>query len=129
MTPNVSNYLLILGSKLIDQDRKDSAREAKRGAVNVYRMGLLLEAANLVKDDMAGLGGETSMEAMARLKKSLSRRFDPSFPPIKSMIKLIDSSPAQLKYGPGSGSRSRASTPNRTNAQIEVEIDEILKGG
>jgi hypothetical protein len=37
LNPNVNNYLLILGSKLIDQDRRDSAREAKRGSVNVYR--------------------------------------------------------------------------------------------
>jgi hypothetical protein len=126
LTPNVDNYLLILGSKLIDQDRKDSAREAKRGSPNIYRMGLLLEAAGRVKDDLAGLGEETSADAMAKLKQSLTRRFESNFPPVKALIKLIDSRPSGLKYGPSTRPAAR-STTKKTNAEIEREILDSLE--
>ncbi len=124
MTPIVKNYLLILGSKLVDQDRKEATREAKRGHVNIYRLGLLLEAANKVAADVRGHEEEGGPEAIAALKRSLSRRFDPIFPPIKTLLKLIDSNPTSLAYGPDQRpARGKA----KTAVELEREVNAALR--
>lgn len=69
--------------ELIAYDKRESAREMKRpgGRINIYRMGLLLEAANKVKEDMQGKG-----ENVQALIQSLQTHFEPMFPPIKKIV-------------------------------------------
>jgi len=121
LAPTAKNYLIILTSKLTDYDQKEMARERKRGGFgNHNRLGLLFEAANRVRDDLSGIGDDDdSPGALARLRQALQRRFDPSFPPVKSLIKLIDSGPTQLKYGPS----QRPARPARKKTPVELERD------
>lgn len=123
LAPTAKNYLIILTSKLTDYDRKEIARERRRGGLgNHNRLGLLMEAANHVSSDLAGIADDDgSPEAIGRLRHALRRRFDPEFPPIKSLIKLIDSRPAQLKYGPG-----QRPARKKTTAELERDVQAYL---
>lgn len=129
LAPTAKNYLLVLTSKLTDYDQKEIARERRRGGLgNHNRLNLLFEAANRVRDDLAGIGEEDgSPEAIARLRQSLQRRFDPEFPPIRSLIKLIDSRPAQLRYGPSQRpARKGGAARKKTPAELEREVQTYL---
>ena len=53
----VAKYLDVLSHELVRYDVATSASEAKRGRVNIYRMGLLMEALGKVRD---AVGSRTS---------------------------------------------------------------------
>lgn len=124
LAPTAKNYLLILTSKLTDYDQREMARERRRGGLgNHNRLGLLFEAANRVRDDLSGIGDDDgSPEAIDRLRQALRRRFDPDFPPVKALVKLIDSQPTQLKYGPS----QRPARKKKTSVELEREVETYL---
>lgn len=90
-TATVEMFLEVLSSKLVQQDKKETLQEMKRGGRgNIYRLGLLLEAAEKVKDDVSQYLKRDDPEAMEALKSSLQRRFNSNFPPLKGMLKQIE---------------------------------------
>jgi hypothetical protein len=92
----VANYLDVLSHELVRYDMATSAREAKRGRVNVYRMGLLLEALGRVRDD---LGKQTSDSAAdkAAFHVAVSRHFEKDFPPVKKVMKQLEAGTCKIK--------------------------------
>lgn len=90
-TATVEMFLEVLSSKLVQQDKKESLQEIRRGGrENIYRLGLLLEAAEKVKSDVSQYLKRDDPEAMEALKASLQRRFISNFPPLKGMLKQIE---------------------------------------
>ncbi|MFG0317419.1 MAG: hypothetical protein ACF8XB_09110 [Planctomycetota bacterium JB042] len=60
---NLESARTLLGSILTGEDRKEEAREIKRGyRVNIHRLSLLLEAADRAADRVKG--GETWRDAL-----------------------------------------------------------------
>lgn len=91
MPGTVTNFLLVLSSKITDYDRKEQAKEMKRRMVpNVYRLGLLFQAADKVKQDMTGMEQSSDKAALEKLKASLNQRFTSDFGPKKNVVKQID---------------------------------------
>jgi hypothetical protein len=90
-TATVETFLEVLSSKLIQQDEKELRQETRRGGRgNIYRLGLLLEAAEKVKGDVSQYLERDDPEAMEVLKASLQKRFTSNFPPLKGMLKQIE---------------------------------------
>jgi len=83
-------FLEVLKSKLTQHDKRVSEAEAKKGRSNIYRLGLLLEAAHKVDGDVHSVMDQDTPEALEVLKKSLDRRFEATFPPVKATLKQID---------------------------------------
>jgi len=83
-------WSIYLTHKLIAYDRKESAKEAKRGHVNIYRTGHLLGAAQKVSDAVKGMGDRHDEEALKKFSAAMNRFFEPSFSPIKAVQKAMD---------------------------------------
>jgi hypothetical protein len=85
----VEKYLLVLSSKLTQYDMKESAKEMRRGGMNIYRLGHLLKAAKSVENDVKALARREDPEAMAKLQQSLSRHFEDGFSPARAVKRQI----------------------------------------
>lgn len=100
-TCDLGAYLDVLAHELIAYDRAQSAREAKRafGRVNIYRMGLLLEAKQKVEKNILAkhARSSTSPDALLALTVELYAHFEQNFPPIKKVIKQIDAGTCRIK--------------------------------
>ena len=92
----VAKYLEVLSHELVRYDMATSAREAKRGRVNIYRMGLLMEALQRVR---AAVGSRTSdSEAdKAGFRAAMYEYFEINFPPVKRVCKQIDTGICKIK--------------------------------
>lgn len=102
--PTVKNFVAVLISKFTQFDQKISAKERNP---NIYRIGLFLEAAHKVEEDLKALGlhgGETMNPEIAdALKKILRKRFIVrrdrttfeytdkfDLPPVNTLVKQVD---------------------------------------
>jgi len=90
-------YLAVLTHEISKYDRSQAARESKRGIVNIYRLGLLLEAAHKVGDDVQSVQDSPSPEALVSLRLALHKHFLRDFPPVKKVIKQIDAGVCKIK--------------------------------
>jgi hypothetical protein len=81
----VSTFLIILSSYLTQQDQKEEKKHP-----NLYRLGLFLQAKEKVEADVRPYLKRDDAEAMAALKKSLQRNFNPGFPPLNKILKQIN---------------------------------------
>jgi hypothetical protein len=95
----VDAYLTVLTSKLTQYDVRESAREAKRGRPNIYRLGLLLQAQQRAEADVAGVRGRHDPEAMGELKRALGKHFTPDFSPVRAVLKQVGSGKCSLVTG------------------------------
>lgn len=86
----VQTFLMVLRSKITQYDKRVSAIEAKKGRVNIYRLSLLLRAAEQVEADMKRLLNKDDPESLEKMKASLEDHFVPNFPPVKATINQID---------------------------------------
>lgn len=88
--PTVGNFVAVMQSLLTQYDAKVSSRERH---VNIYRLGHLLEAGHKVTEDLDAAGVTDDMEMTTEIAdifdRSLSRRFEDDFPPVKKLIKQI----------------------------------------
>jgi len=88
---SVEFWNLYLSGKLVAYDRKESAKEMKRGGMgNIYRMGHLLKAAQKVEAETKSFAQSSSSEDIEKFRKSMNRNFHSTFPPIKAVNKAID---------------------------------------
>jgi hypothetical protein len=86
----VRNFLLVLGSKITQQDQREAKAAMKRGSpVNIYALGLLLAAKRRVDDDMRGREGASDDHSLLKLVASMRHHFIPSYPPVKNVEKQI----------------------------------------
>lgn len=131
---NVNFWLAFLNHKLTRWDMTLSKRER---VPNIYRLGHLLGASEKVEKDMRGLGHRDDDSALDALRKSLGRRFEHGFPPIKAVLKAMDT---YLKTGRrpklGGGTTKPRSTktakvggaPKKTTKKPEVSYwDQLVK--
>lgn len=87
----VDTFIQVLVSSLISQDKADTMRELKRGGrPNIYRLGILLQAVDEVRSDVAKVLDHDDPAAIALLRASVSKRFNSNFPPLKKILKQID---------------------------------------
>jgi len=91
----VDMFLNVLAHNLIRYDMKESKRER---SPNIYRLGLLLAAAGEVRGDVAFVLECDDVDAMAKLKASLSKHFNEGFPPLTNVLKQIDNWTELRKY-------------------------------
>lgn len=84
-------FLAVLTSKVTQYDKATSARERKRGHVNIYRLGLLLQAVDRVRGDLRVEDlTSNSPEALERFRKAVRTHMDADFPPAKATLKQVD---------------------------------------
>lgn len=92
----VAKYLDVLSHELVRYDMSTSAREAKRGHVNIYRLGLLMEALGKVR---AAVGSRTtdSETDKADFRMAMYQHFERDFPPVKKVIKQLEAGTCKIK--------------------------------
>jgi hypothetical protein len=73
-----------------------SAREAKRCRVNIYRLGLLMEALQKVRDNVASR--TTNSEAdKAGFRMAMYQHFEKDFSPVKKVVKQLEAGTCKIK--------------------------------
>jgi len=92
----VAKYLEVLSHELVRYDVATSAREAKRGRVNIYRLGLLMQALQRVRDDVGGHLSD-SEEAKAGFRMAMYSHFEKDFQPVKKVVKQLDAGTCKIK--------------------------------
>lgn len=92
----VAKYLEVLSHELVRHDVQTSAREAKRGRVNIYRLGHLMGALQRVREDV---GSRTSdIEAdKAGFRMAMYLHFERDFPPVKKVVKKLEAGTCKIK--------------------------------
>lgn len=84
----VARYLEVLSHELVRYDVATSAREAKRGRVNIHRLPLLLEALERVRADIGTATSESDADK-ARFALALYTHFEREFPPVRKVAKQL----------------------------------------
>lgn len=87
----VKLWLTVLVSKLTQYDQRVSKAEAKRGRVNIYRLGHLFGASNEVEKATKSIENNDDPESLKKLKAQLDRSFIPgALSPVEYVKKAID---------------------------------------
>lgn len=86
MKPNVEGFLLHLSGALTQYDM----RASKRRGYNPNALGLYMQALDRVRKDTSSIKKSEEKADLETLKKSIQRRFDKDFPPVKKTVKAID---------------------------------------
>ena len=94
----VAKYLDVLSHELVRYDMATSAREAKRpgGRVNIYRMGLLMQAMQRVRDDVGNRTSDSDADK-AYFRASMYTRFEKDFSPVKKVVKQLEAGTCKIK--------------------------------
>lgn len=89
-TATVGSFLEVLRSKLIQHDKVLGDREARRGRVNIYRIGHYLKAVEDVVRDVGPSMGRSDPQALEALKRSIEANLAGENPGVKATVKQID---------------------------------------
>ena len=92
----VAKYLEVLSHELVRYDMATSAREAKRGRVNIYRLGLLMEALQKVRADVGNRTSDSEVDKID-FRAAMYVRFEKDFPPVKKVIKQLEAGTCKIK--------------------------------
>ena len=95
-TCTVGKYLDVLSHELVRHDVQTSAREAKRGRVNIYRMGLLMEALQRVRADVGNRTSDSDADKAA-FRMAMYAHFERDFPPVKKVVKQLEAGTCKIK--------------------------------
>ncbi len=88
-TVTVSHFMLLLTSKLTQDDMKQAADI--RFPANPWRLGHLLRAANNVSAAMGDLSAPFDTEAAERMRTALATEFTaPPIAPVRNVLRQID---------------------------------------
>ena len=93
----LEHYDVVLVHELTKYDQAQARREALRGRVNIYRLALLLEAAQRVRDDVKDKLKSSSPDALADFQVALYRHFERDFPPVKKVVKQLEAGTCKIK--------------------------------
>lgn len=86
----VETFLHVLTSKITQYDQNIGRREAKKGRLNIYRLGHLLAAKQNVADAVKDVLYKEDAESLGLLKKAILKHFSSNLPPAKAVLKQID---------------------------------------
>lgn len=92
----VAKYLEVLSHELVRYDVATSAREAKRGHVNIYRLGHLMGALQRVRDEVGNRTSD-SEEHKAGFRMAMYGNFERDFPPVKKVVKQLEAGTCKIK--------------------------------
>lgn len=92
----VGKYLDVLSHELVRYDVQTSAREAKRGRVNIYRLGLLMGALQRVREDV-GNRTSSSEADKAGFRMAMYQNFEQGFSPVKKVVKQLEAGTCKIK--------------------------------
>ena len=94
----VAKYLDVLSHELVRYDVATSAREAKRkhGRVNIYRMGLLMEALQRVRADVGSRTSDSDADK-AGFRMAMYQHFERDFSPVKKVVKQLEAGTCKIK--------------------------------
>ena len=92
----VGKYLEVLSHELVRYDVQTSAREAKRGRVNIYRLGLLMEALQRVRGDVGSRTSDSDADK-AGFRMAMYQRFERDFSPVKKVVTQLESGTCRIK--------------------------------
>lgn len=92
----VAKYLEVLSHELVRYDVQTSAREAKRGRVNIYRLGLLMEALQRVRGDVGNRTSSSDADK-ANFRLAMYQRFERDFPPVKKVVKQLEAGTCKIR--------------------------------
>ena len=92
----VAKYLEVLSHELVRYDVQTSTREAKRGRVNIYRLGLLLAALQRVRG-VVGSRTSDSEADKAGFRMAMYQHFERDFPPVKKVVKQLEAGTCKIK--------------------------------
>ena len=92
----VGKYLEVLSHELVRYDVQTSAREAKRGRVNIYRLGLLMEALQHVRGDVGSRTSDSDADK-AGFRMAMYQRFERDFSPVKKVVKQLEAGTCRIK--------------------------------
>jgi len=85
----VKVWLFVLGSKLTQYDQRVSKNEAKRGNVNIYRLGHLLKAKQEIEKSLKSILDKDDSQSLDRLKKEMDSHFT-GLSPVNFVKRSID---------------------------------------
>lgn len=92
----VAKYLEVLSHELVRHDVQTSAREAKRGRPNIYRLGLLMEALQRVRGDVGNWTSDSDADK-AIFRMAMYQYFERDFPPVKKVVKQLEAGTCKIK--------------------------------
>lgn len=92
----VAKYLEVLSHELVRYDMLTSAREAKRGHVNIYRLGHLMGALQRVREDVGTHTSDSSGDK-ADFRLAMYEHFEHGFPPVKKVVKQLEAGTCRIK--------------------------------
>jgi hypothetical protein len=92
----VAKYLDVLSHELVRHDMTTSAREAKRGRTNIYRLGLLMEALGRVRGDVGARTSDSDADKAA-FRMAMYQHFERDFPPVKKVVKQLEAGTCKIK--------------------------------
>jgi hypothetical protein len=92
----VGKYLDVLSHELVRYDVATSAREAKRGRVNIYRMGLLMGALGRVRETVGSRTSDSDADKAA-FHMAMYQHFEKDFPPVKKVVKRLEAGTCKIK--------------------------------
>lgn len=93
----VAKYLLVLQHELVRYDMATSAREAKRGGhVNIYRLGLLMEALGRVRGAVGSHTSDSESDKAA-FRMAMYNYFERDAPFVKKVVKQLEAGTCKIK--------------------------------
>ena len=92
----VAKYLEVLSHELVRHDVHESAREAKRGRVNIYRLALLMEALQRVRSAVGSRTSDSDADK-AGFRMAMYQHFERDFPPVKKVVKQLEAGTCKIK--------------------------------
>jgi hypothetical protein len=92
----VAKYLEVLSHELVRYDMQTSAREARRGRVNIYRLGHLMGALGRVRDAVGSRTSDSEPDK-AGFRMAMYQNFERDFPPVKKVVKQLEAGTCKIK--------------------------------
>ena len=92
----VAKYLEVLSHELVRYDVATSAREAKRGRVNIYRLGHLMGALQRVREEVGNRTSDSEADK-AGFRMAMYGNFEKDFSPVKKVVKQLEAGTCKIK--------------------------------
>lgn len=92
----VAKYLDVLSHELVRHDVQTSAREARRGRENIYRLGLLMGALQRVRDEVGSRTSDSEADK-ADFRMAMYSHFEKDFPPVKKVVKQLEAGTCKIR--------------------------------
>ena len=92
----VGKYLEVLSHELVRYDVAESAREAKRGRTNIYRLGHLMGALQRVREEVGNRTSDSEADK-AGFRMAMYGNFEKDFSPVKKVVKQLEAGTCKIR--------------------------------